>query len=725
MFTVNHNVVNKRFIMHSWAGADGVATAEEKQKEKEYNAKYYQEHKKTVGGIRNTTPVSQPTTPSPTPATPAQPAAAPNQPTTATTGSGKKKTSSGRSIGTKPKIDDDIVQASATHKRTEGDRDFDDSFKTEENRVVKDLDMFTHKTDDGNTVFVLGDNKWYLPKGIDLTDADKKLLSDLWNQPDKDLPDTKEHVMELFLQAKMQTARNGQKKKKSEKTEDGEKKTTSKKSSSKKTSTKKSKKKTDNTEEEPTVNTTETPTSSTTKKKTYEDYLPDAYEKQKIKHFDDSDPSDFIAHFGIPGQQRGVQNGPPYPLGSGDHSSREVLFAEKAGVKVGQSSGKGSIENIKKANAASSKSGRKKKTEEELRADAEKAMAKADPKKIIKNIDQLSTQELADASQRVNYKASIEKLIPEEAKKTKLQRDTEKAANSADANEILKYSTYMTPQQLTDAVSKMKTVNSLKASMKPKSTFEKIEDVADRAAKIKDIAEKGIGIWNTMAKVHNSIDEKEWPVINMGGEKKDDKSKDQKKNNNGSVTPKDMMEFARILNSDRQQSKANAAARAAAKADSNDEEEKPQKAKSPINNDSNDFTAKSWYNNNDAMDIKISDYKSYSPYYDKETSKDSKKNSNNDSDDFLSNNWYNNNDVMNIKISDYKSSNNSSSSYDPEFDKWFKPSEDVSSGRAFDRAVANGSDDDVLLTPRQLSRREANYSDDYIEFLERTPKSKK
>lgn len=698
MFTVNHDVVNKRFIMHSWAGADGIATAEEKQKEKEYNAKYYQEHKKTVGGIRNSAPVSQPTTPKPTQDTPTQQAATPSQPTTATTSSGKKKTSSGRSIGTKPKIDDDIVQASTTHKRTEGDRDFDDSYKTEENRVVKDLDMFTHKTDDGNTVFVLGDNKWYLPKGIDLTDADKKLLSDLWNQPDKDLPDTKEHVMELFLQAKMQNARNGQKKKKSEKTEDAEKKTTSKKSSSKKkTSTKKkTKKKTDNAEdEEPTVNTTEAPTSSSpmAKKKTYEDYLPDAYEKQKIKHFDDPDPSDYIAHFGIPGQQRGVQNGPPYPLGSGEHSSREVLFAEKAGVKVGQSSGKGSIENIKKANAASSKSGRKKKTEEELRADAEKAMAKADPKKIIKNIDKLSTQELADASQRVNYKANIEKLIPEEVKKTKLQRDTERAANSADANVILKYSTYMTPQQLTDAVSKMKTVNSLKASMKPKSTFEKIEDVADRAAKIKDIAEKGIGIWNTMAKVHNSIDEKEWPVINMNGDKKDDKTKGQK-NNNGAVTPKDMMEFARILNSDRQQSKANAEKRAAMAAAKNesDIEAKAKTTQSPNrnqdqNNSSNpeaktetkyiksdptkydeydDYSlydthmyVDNWVKNNGHdmnYDIPISNYENYSPYAERKNDSDKLV----PSDDFLASSW---DGIMNLKVNDYEPSNGTAANH--------------------------------------------------------------
>lgn len=47
-------------------------------------------------------------------------------------------------------------------------------------------------------------------------------------------------------------------------------------------------------------------------------------------HFKD----DSISHHGIEGQQWGVRNGPPYPLGSGQHSRAEVRAAKKENKKV-------------------------------------------------------------------------------------------------------------------------------------------------------------------------------------------------------------------------------------------------------------------------------------------------------------------------------------------------------------------------------------------------------
>ena len=51
-------------------------------------------------------------------------------------------------------------------------------------------------------------------------------------------------------------------------------------------------------------------------------------------------------HHGVLGQKHGVKNGPPYPLDEGDHSSSEESAAKKAGVSVGTSSGKGSLDNV-------------------------------------------------------------------------------------------------------------------------------------------------------------------------------------------------------------------------------------------------------------------------------------------------------------------------------------------------------------------------------------------
>lgn len=47
---------------------------------------------------------------------------------------------------------------------------------------------------------------------------------------------------------------------------------------------------------------------------------------------------EFLSHHGILGQKWGKLNGPPYPLGKGDHSSSEKQAASNAGIKVGEAS---------------------------------------------------------------------------------------------------------------------------------------------------------------------------------------------------------------------------------------------------------------------------------------------------------------------------------------------------------------------------------------------------
>lgn len=53
--------------------------------------------------------------------------------------------------------------------------------------------------------------------------------------------------------------------------------------------------------------------------------------------------SDYLFHHGILGQKWGVQNGPPYPLGSGDHSAREKRVGWRASLKEGDQNNKKQI----------------------------------------------------------------------------------------------------------------------------------------------------------------------------------------------------------------------------------------------------------------------------------------------------------------------------------------------------------------------------------------------
>lgn len=62
---------------------------------------------------------------------------------------------------------------------------------------------------------------------------------------------------------------------------------------------------------------------------------------------------DYLEHHGILGQRWGQLNGPPYPLTNSGHSSKEKSSADKAGVTVGKSSGKGSIKNLKRTGLSS------------------------------------------------------------------------------------------------------------------------------------------------------------------------------------------------------------------------------------------------------------------------------------------------------------------------------------------------------------------------------------
>lgn len=220
---------------------------------------------------------------------------------------------------------------------------------------------------------------------------------------------------------------------------------------------------------------------------------------------------EYLEHHGILGQRWGKLNGPPYPLGSGDHSKRERRLAARAGIKVGGNSKKGSVEKL-----IGSKSPKKVMTEAEKRQAALDAAMKGDKKKIAKYMDYLSREELNEAENRARIKDNMTRQEPGEKKMSKAEMEKMEAMRSGDKEKVKQFADQMTYAELAEAMNKVNLTTQLNHVDPPPTLTDKINKVMTTVENARRWAETGISAYNTLAKVYNSThpDSEGWPEIN-------------------------------------------------------------------------------------------------------------------------------------------------------------------------------------------------------------------
>lgn len=129
-------------------------------------------------------------------------------------------------------------------------------------------------------------------------------------------------------------------------------------------------------------------------------------------------------------------------------------------------------------------------------------------------------------------KAAAEKAAAEQKAKEEFEAGKKRALERGNATEIMKYKGSLSNKEMQDALNRInleKQLSSLAAS-ETKNGWDKIDSMMNKVSKMKNWADKGIEVYNLMAKIHNTFtdsDEEKMRII--GGDNKKVKTEAEKK----------------------------------------------------------------------------------------------------------------------------------------------------------------------------------------------------